>query len=620
MIATAAIPVIPVEDDLSFSLREILSGCEFNDGAVLIQVPTVPPQLVEREIADNWGYFAYPPLGLLYLSATLRSLGIKSSIVDINFEVLKASRERKDDLQTVWQQAVDNAITNYDKPFIGVSFMFDPLYPELRSICEYVKQRYPGLCIAVGGVGATADPDRILKDGFADLVFSNEGEQPLVSFYSFVREETQTPPGNLSFRDTSGNIQHTVKTTGGNVDLDIRREYYKIPMGQHHHYGALNNFSRMRGTDVPFATVISRRGCRAQCTFCSVRKFNGVGVRVREVEGVIDEMIYLHDNFGIRHFDWLDDDLLYDKKAAIHMFREIERRLPDITWAAWNGLIAAAITPEILEALQDSNCMGFTVGLEAGNPDILRKIRKPATIKKFFEFAELAKDYPKLHYLVNFILGLPDEHFGQMLDSFSVAVRAQLDWNNFFTFQPLKNTDAYVVYGGMDEGLDEEDLRKRGTTMNFNPVRAGAFESGNINSDIATGYDIFDLPHDLLPGHEQRKEIWFTFNYITNFLRTPSLVTGSEQRIRNAIGWMQAIGTAYADNPTIDTVVYYLQWRLGEYSQKELDTTRNAALKKYKDSEYWQQRDKQFRFSALLDNDIPPIDKRSHSFFSDELR
>ena len=65
-----------------------------------------------------------------------------------------------------------------------------------------------------------------------------------------------------------------------------------------------------------FATVLSNRGCRAQCTFCSVRNFNGVSVRQRSVESVLDELELLKDRYGIGHFVWLDDDLLKDHRRA----------------------------------------------------------------------------------------------------------------------------------------------------------------------------------------------------------------------------------------------------------------------------------------------------------------
>lgn len=593
------------------ALDALLESHAFEDGAVVVQIPQVPPDLIDRDVARHRGYFAYPPQSLFYISACLRELGVPTRLVDLNYEVLRAAQEDDADLDDAWQTPLDKALAAFEHPLVCVSFMFDPTYGDLERVCRYVKEQRPEACVAVGGVAATADPERLLEEGLADLVVSNEGELPLRNLYAYLRGRRETLPNNLSLRANGKGVLHTQRTSGGEVDLDIRQEYDALPVADYHKIGSLNNFSRMRGIDVPYATVISRRGCRARCTFCAVRNFNGKSVRVRAHESVVDELEYLHDRHGVRHFDWLDDDLLYDADEALAMFREIARRLPDMTWAAHNGLIAAAVTPDLLEAMQESKCIGFGVGLETGDPEMLRKVRKPATIETFLRFSDLSKRYPKLYYLVNFILGLPEERFAQMMSSFDVAARAQLDWNNFFTYQPLKNTDAYVAYGGMDDGADAEDLRRRGTTMNFNPVRAGAFR--DAHSDVAMGYEVFDLDPSLVPDTEQRTEIWFTFNYIANFIRMPALTTPSEDRVRNAIRWMRALGTAYADNPSIDCVVAYLVDRLGE----DADAARVAARAKLAGSAYWHARDQQFGFSSLLDGELPRLDARVAHYFAD---
>ena len=123
---------------------------------------------------------------------------------------------------------------------------------------------------------------------------------------------------------------------------------------------------------------------------------------------------------------------------------------------------------------------------------------------------------------------------------------------------------------------------------------------------------MFDLDPELVPETEQRKEIWFTFNYIANFIRMPALTTDAEDRIRNARRWMQALATAYADNPSIDCVVYYLSSRLGE----DASDVRSAAAAKLDASSYWRHRDAQFRFSALLEDELPPLDPRVERYFA----
>ncbi len=587
----------------------------FADGVVFVQIPQVPPSAVRSDVARNLGYFAYPPQGLLYLATVCDGIGLPARIVDLNNVVITAGQETDAlaDLDQAWRQALERAIGELGAPVIGVSFMFDSTRGQLNQVLAYIRDNHPGLFIMVGGVAATADPEAILATGHADMVVHNEGEKAFADFFAYVRDSSNALPDNLSMLDDDGLLRSTRIVNGGEVDMDIRRQYARIDIGGYNKAGSLNNFSRMRGTGVPFATVLSRRGCRAHCTFCAVRNFNGRSVRVRDAESVVEEMVHLWERHGVRHFEWLDDDLLYDRGNALELFRLIARRLPGATWCANNGLIAAAVSDEMLQAMQDSGCRGFTVGLETGNPEMLRQVRKPASLETFAAFAERTKAYPKIHYIVNFILGLPDERFGQMLDSLAVGMSAGLDWMNLFNYQPLRNTDAYLAYGGMDARPDES-VTERGTTVNFNPIREGAFKDAGDSKGLLTGYDVFDLDVSTVPGREQVNEIWFTFNSICNFARLPAVYSPSRPRLRNAVKWLEGLQQAYADNPTITCLLYFLSWRLNERPGEDIEKIRMSALRKFKNQEYWRKRDEDFKIAAFLDREIPPLDKRAEAF------
>ena len=609
-----------LHEDLHSDLDYILAPYGYNrgrtpDGVVLLHIPQVPSHVISQSIAENLGYFVYPPHGLLYLSAVLENIGVSSRIADLNRASLIAGQAGCEDITRAWQAEVEEAIAVYERPLVAISFMFDSTRSQLNEVMAFVKKTHPKLCVLVGGVAATGDPEAVLRTGYGDIVFHNEGERPLIGFFDLFNNKVKKIPDNISFLAKDGSLRQSNIVTGGEVDFDIRDQYEKIDVGQYHKAGSLNNFSRMRGTGVPFATILSRRGCRGNCTFCAVRNFNGRSVRVRQVSGVIEEMEFLWQNHGVRHFEWLDDDLLYDKDKALYLFNEISTRLPEATWCANNGLIAAAISEKLLEAMEKSGCLGFTVGLETGNTEMLRKVRKPASLERFAKFADMSKKFPKIYYIVNFILGLPDERFSQMLDTLAVGAKAELDWINFFTYQPLKNTDAYLAYGGMDL-QNYEDIIQRGTTINFNPVRDASFTKIDEKLDIARAYDIFDLEEDLIPSREQVKEIWFTFNAICNFLRNPALFTKSYERVRNAVRWLEALQQAYADNPTITCVLYYLKWRLNETGKFKLEAIKDTAMKKFSKQEYWRLRDKTFSITSFLDKDIPSLDPKAEVFFN----
>jgi radical SAM superfamily enzyme YgiQ (UPF0313 family) len=611
-ISTKSTEIKEIENRLKTSFKHITDSYDFTKTALLVQIPQVDPEFVEHKIAIKRGYFAYLPQSLFYLAAQLRELGVKSKILDLNYEVLNAATEEKDP-NLSWKNSLRKSLNDESIGFACISFMFEPTRNQLEDIISFIKSNWPSVAILVGGVAASSDPELIFTRTDANIVFLNEGEGPLKAFYEAINTN-HLSLYNVVLKDFEGNPVWADIKFGGEINLDIRNEFSKIPFERYCKVGSLNNFSRLCGLDTPYATVISRRGCRARCTFCSVRNFNGMHVRTRPSVSVVDEMVFLNDKFGVKHFEWLDDDLIYDEEEAINLFNEISRRLPGITWAANNGVIARFITPNIMQAMEDSGCVGFGVGLESGNPETLKKIKKPITIKKFNEFCEIAKAYPRIFKIVFLILGLPDERFIQMLDSYAVARKSDLDWTSYFLYQPLKNTESYVSYAIMDDETDES-IKLRGTTMNFNPNRS-SLKSSDIEDKIYNGYDIFDLDGDTIPSKEQLREIWFTFNYVTNFLRHPALFSESDVCVRNAISWFRALSEAYAENPIIDCLIYYLEKKLNEKSSVELESIRTLAVGKIRNSKHYQKRDKQFSFSSFLDGKIPSIDKRAEVTFN----
>ena len=130
--------------------------------------------------------------------------------------------------------------------------------------------------------------------------------------------------------------------------------------------GTLGSWYGFKDRGTRFATVLSNRGCRAACTFCNVRVFNGVGVRHRTVKSVLDELALLHEKYGVGHFIWLDDDLLHDENRALNLFNGMVQRNLPLTWDATNGLIAySCCNEELIAAAAESGCIGVHIGVES---------------------------------------------------------------------------------------------------------------------------------------------------------------------------------------------------------------------------------------------------------------
>jgi hypothetical protein len=211
------------------------------------------------------------------------------------------------------------------------------------------------------------------------------------------------------------------------------------------------------------------------------------------------------------------------------------------------------------------------------------------------------------------------------MDSFKAALKAKLDWNNFYMYQPLKSTEMYTIFGGVssdeDDYKDELFFQSHGKENQgpepvkddityINPIRGGSFSEYLNDSSIYTGYDIIKISENSVPSKSQMKEIWFTFNCVSNFLKMPALYTDSEIQLDIGVSWIEELSKAYPKDFSMSSLLYYLKWKQSKISLVELEELRESSLEQLKSSEYWKMRDQQFGFSMFLERKIPELDPR----------
>jgi hypothetical protein len=322
----------------------------------------------------------------------------------------------------------------------------------------------------------------------------------------------------------------------------------------------------------------------------------------------LDELSILNERHGIGHIIWLDDDLLKDEKRAVELFNGMVRRNLNMTWDATNGVIAASLRDEVVAAAAESGCIGLNIGIESGNPDILRSIRKPGTPDTFLQAAEVLQRCPQINTRALLMLGFPNETLRMIFDTIKLSEAMNLDWHNLSILQPWKNTpiyDAMVDKGllGEEEGKlkDEDD---EGAPYQLGPYsRQRAIEQGKIQQSHfgeKTGQsqhfldtvDFFDL--ERVPTTAELDDIWFYMNFRLNFSRL--FREKRPVKLQQQLVWLDYVANKTApDNAIIIYFFAYLQYRVrGEVDSQVIERLEERLRR----SEYWQQRFQLFGLSV----------------------
>lgn len=495
---------------------------------LLVTPPDADAEIFRFETAKRGRYTNYPPYGLLVLASNLRQIGIDVRVLNLNDEILagchKVERSEEFDFDAIWTDALKRAIDEFCPDLAGVTCMFTMTHGSFKAVCQAIAlNKVP---LAIGGVHVTNNVDGVLDDvPEAHFAFSGEGDR---SFKNFVEVARGTLPpaalGQVIFNDPANpdpalrRLRFDADLRPTESEINIVPAYDLIGIDRYSSRGTIGAFYCFKPKTSRFATVLSNRGCRARCTFCSVRNFNGPGVRQRSVESVVDEIELLRDEHGIDHIMWLDDDLFKDERRMVALCNEIVRRNLGITWDATNGLIASSCTDEVIAASAASGCIAVNIGMESGNREILKRVRKPGTIETFLRAAEVLKRYEQIHASVFLVIGFPGETLRMITDSIEVATQMDLDWYRISQLQPLPNTplhEAMVEQGLIGRKAGDKELRFMGGAYG----KQAEIEQG-LRMTTSNFLDAFSsIPLDEVPTPEQITDIWFYMNYHLNFRR-----------------------------------------------------------------------------------------------------
>jgi hopanoid biosynthesis associated radical SAM protein HpnJ len=277
-----------------------------------------------------------------------------------------------------------------------VLYTSTPGFPGDIRLSQKIKEANPKIKIAFVGPHVTVLPERALRDCPAiDFVCRKEFDYSTVEFaqgkpieeimgVSFLKNGSVVHnPDRPQMQDLDA-MPHV--TDVYKRDLDVTR--YNVPF-------LLN----------PFVSLYTTRGCPAQCTFCLwPQTTSGHAWRKRSTDDVAREMAKAKEYWpNVREFFFDDDTFNIQQARTIELCAKLKPL--NLTWSCTSRVTT---NYETLKAMKEAGCRLLIVGYESGDQQILKNIKKGATIERARQFT---KDCHKLGLVIHgdFILGLPGE-------------------------------------------------------------------------------------------------------------------------------------------------------------------------------------------------------------------
>ena len=288
------------------------------------------------------------PLAIEYIGAYLKQFGHN---VKLLHQLNKGNKE------------VVEEIVSHHPDMVGISCMTYSFLDAREIACD-IKKRLPKTATVLGGyhvLGLTDCPP-----GF-DFVVKGEGERPCRDILEFLKTGLPAPntiPGLHAYRDPQTGISHHGKCSS----LGVTLQTLPFPMREPRE----TYFSKSLGENLPetrLACIVIKRGCPFHCDFCCTPQLFQGQHGARNIDHVIDEIHYLHDNFGVNTLN-LRDETFGPESVVTEFCEKLLKSGLKVHWRAF--AVVGTLKHDTLALMAEAGCHMLFYGIEASDPKTLR--------------------------------------------------------------------------------------------------------------------------------------------------------------------------------------------------------------------------------------------------------
>jgi radical SAM superfamily enzyme YgiQ (UPF0313 family) len=187
----------------------------------------------------------------------------------------------------------------------------------------------------------------------------------------------------------------------------------------------------------PMSLVQYSRGCKFNCSFCSIRAFYGSTLRQRPVEDVVEDI----RRSGSRHIFLVDDNIFVDVAKARELF---EALIPlGIQWSCQVS-IDIARDKTLVDLMARSGCISALIGFESLEPESLKEIKKGWNVKwQSYDEAIAVMQNAGIMLYGTFVFGCENDRVENFDSAVDFAIRHKLLLANFNPLTPMPGAPLF---------------------------------------------------------------------------------------------------------------------------------------------------------------------------------
>ena len=289
----------------------------------------------------------YPPLGILYIAASL----IRNGIKDITISDLRSEY----DLNKIPEAEfyMFSAVT--------------PQYNDAKNICKQLRNKYPKAFYVIGGPHVSNMNQEWHYTQLAlywDAIVVGEGESAVIDLIS--RKQIGIYRKNVPIDKITYPARHLLHKSSIVSDK----------LWEGHGYG----------NGIEATTMITSRGCPYNCAFCANIPMKVRFTSIRNVMGEIHQVI---EKYNVNHFRFLDDHFTMNLKRL----EEFTKAVKGLNISYRCSARSDKFDERIAGLLLTSGCKEIGFGIESADQKVLDLIKKDESVDDHMNAIRIARRF-----------------------------------------------------------------------------------------------------------------------------------------------------------------------------------------------------------------------------------
>lgn len=328
----------------------------------------------------------------------------------------------------IWDE-VRSTIYDYRPAVIGITSKTQN-FESASIIARIAKEIDRNIVVIVGGPHPSMINSDIIKRKEFDISVKGEGEKTIVEILSCLHErsEWKNVPGIFYNKD------------GGVIDTGPRKpveDLDSLCFPNEYAEEVLKDYKKF--PKIAFSYIFAIRGCPFNCWFCGSRHIWSRKARFRSPQNVVEEIGLLRKK-GIDYVHFDDDTFGISRKYITDLCDSISRYAHGTKWSC--EMHIKLIDDDIIKLMKESGCSSVIIGVESGNNEILKKIRKGTTIEEAIEASNIIKRH-RVNLSAFFMVGFPWETENTLKDTVNAIGKIKADTIIYSIFMPYPGTEAF---------------------------------------------------------------------------------------------------------------------------------------------------------------------------------